>query len=147
MKWKILTIGKPSLAYAKSGVAEYLKRLQRYSQLKIRSVAKESGQEKNSRALLDASEGCLRIVMDERGKSLSTKEFAKKIQDWQMNGSVKNIAVLIGGADGHSKEVREKADVLLSLSSLTLQHELALLVLLEQIYRVHTILKGEPYHR
>ncbi len=147
MKWQILTIGKPSLAYAKSGVAEYFKRLQRYTQLEIRSIAKESGREKNSRALLNASEGCFRIVMDERGKSVSTVEFSKKIQAWQMDGSVKNIAILINGADGHSDEVREKSDLTLSLSSFTLQHELALLVLLEQIYRVHTLLKGEPYHR
>ena len=147
MKWQILTIGKPSLAYAKSGVDEYLKRMQRYTKLEIKSIAKEAGKEKNSRALLDASNSCFRIVMDERGKPISTPEFAKIVEDWQMNGSVKKIAILIGGADGHSEEVRDRADLILSLSAFTLQHELALLVLLEQIYRVHTILKGEPYHR
>ena len=57
------------------------------------------------------------------------------------------IALLIGGADGHSDELRDKADQIWSLSGFTMQHELAQVVLLEQIYRVHTILKGEPYHR
>ena len=147
MKWQILTIGKPALAFSKLGVAEYLKRLQRYTQLELKSIAKEAGREKNSRALLAASEGCFRIVMDERGKTPDTAAFAKKIQAWQMDGSIKKIAILIGGADGHSDEVREKADLLLSLSAFTLQHELALVVLLEQLYRVHTVLKGEPYHR
>ena len=147
MKWQILSIGKPSLAYAKTGVTEYLKRLQRYTQVEMKTVGKESGQEKNSRALLDASEGAFRIVMDERGKGLSTAVFARKIRDWQMDGSIKKITILIGGADGHSAEVREKADLLLSMSDFTLQHELALVVLLEQLYRVHTVLKGEPYHR
>jgi 23S rRNA (pseudouridine1915-N3)-methyltransferase len=60
---------------------------------------------------------------------------------------VKRVALLIGGADGHSPVLRGAADHVLSLSAFTLQHELALVVLLEQIYRVHTLLKGEPYHR
>ena len=60
---------------------------------------------------------------------------------------VKRVALLIGGADGHSPVLREKADHVVAMSGFTLQHELALVVLLEQIYRVHTVLKGEPYHR
>ena len=147
MKWRILTIGKPSLAFAKSGAELYLKRLKRYSQIEVITVGKEAGPKRNAHALLAASEGCFRIVLDERGNPLSTSEWTELIRSWQMDGAIKNIAILIGGADGHTEEVREQADQLLSLSALTLQHELALLVLLEQIYRVHTILKGEPYHR
>jgi len=147
MKWQIFTIGRPSLVYAKSGVKEYLDRLRHYAPVLIRSVAKEGGKERNSRALLDTSEGCFRVVMDERGCPFSTPEFAKKIENWRMDGAIKKIAVLIGGSEGHSTEVRESADLLLSMSSFTLQHELALVVLLEQLYRAHTLLKGEPYHR
>jgi len=146
MKWKILAIGKPSLAYAKTGVAEYLKRLQRYAQVELVHQWKESGKEKNSANLLDASEGCFRIALDERGKALTTSQFETAVKNWQMDG-VKRVALMIGGADGHSEELRKKSDLVLGLSSLTMQHELALVVVLEQIYRVHTMIKGEPYHR
>ncbi len=146
MKWKILAIGKPSLAYAKTGVAEYLKRLQRYSSVELIHQWKESGKEKNSANLLNASEGCFRIALDERGESLTTAQLEKSVKNWQMDG-VKRVAVLIGGADGHTEELRKKSDLVLGLSSLTMQHELALVVFLEQVYRVHTMIKGEPYHR
>ncbi|MEM7698407.1 MAG: 23S rRNA (pseudouridine(1915)-N(3))-methyltransferase RlmH [Verrucomicrobiota bacterium] len=146
MKWRILTIGRPSLTYAKTGSEEYLKRLVRYTSVEVVSVAKESGQAKNGSALLSASEGDLRIVLDERGQDLTTRDLAGKIETWQLD-SVKRVSVLIGGADGHGADVRSRADLTLRLGALTLQHELALLVWLEQLYRVHTLLKGEPYHR
>ncbi len=145
MKWHIISIGKPSLSYAKSGIEEYSKRLHRYVTLEM-SQQKDTGQEKNSRFLLDASEGAIRIALDERGEKLTTRDFAARTEFWQNSGT-KKIAFLIGGADGHSQEVRDRADQVWSLSGLTLQHELALVVLLEQIYRVQTFLKGEPYHR
>lgn len=145
MKWQILSIGKPSLSYAKAGIDEYSRRLRRYTRLEMKQQ-KEAGAEKNSRYLLDASEGSLRIVLDERGKKLTTRDFESEVQTWQ-NDAVKSVSFLIGGADGHTKEVRDSADRIWSLSGFTLQHELALVVLLEQIYRVHTLLKGEPYHR
>lgn len=146
MKWQVLAIGKPSLSYAKDGVAEYLKRLRRYANVDLVTNWKEAGQERNSRQLLDASKGALRIALDERGKGWTTDEFVKHVEEWQLGG-IKKVAFLIGGADGHTEELRQEADHVIALSGLTLQHELALVVLLEQIYRVHTILKGEPYHR
>jgi len=146
MKWKILAIGKPSLSYARTGVDEYLKRMKRYAPVELVHHWKESGKEKNSANLLEASEGCFRIALDERGKALTTAVFEQSVKEWQMDG-VKRVAVLIGGADGHTKELRLKSDLVLGLSTLTMQHELALLVFLEQIYRVHTMIKGEPYHR
>jgi 23S rRNA (pseudouridine1915-N3)-methyltransferase len=65
----------------------------------------------------------------------------------KMSGEVKTIAFLIGAADGHTPELRDKCDLLLSLSSMTLQHEIALVVLMEQLYRIETIHAGSPYHR
>ena len=146
MKWQVLAIGKPSLRYARSGVEEYQKRLTRYTTLDLQSDWKDLGQSKNSETLLAASEGAVRIVLDERGDPWTTEDLVTRVEGWQMHG-VKRVAILIGGADGHSKELRQKADHLVALSGFTLQHELALVVLLEQIYRVHTILRGEPYHR
>jgi 23S rRNA (pseudouridine1915-N3)-methyltransferase len=146
MKWQILAIGKPSLRYAKAGVEEYQKRLSRYTTLDLQTDWKDAGQVKNSEALLSASEGAVRIVLDERGETWTTADFVSRVEGWQMN-AVKRVAILIGGADGHTAELRRGADHLIALSGFTLQHELALVVLLEQIYRVHTVLRGEPYHR
>lgn len=146
MKWQIAAVGKPSLSYAKDGVAEYEKRLRRYATVSIDLLPKDLGKEKNGRQQLQMSEGALRIVLDERGQSWTTKDFAEQVESWQMNG-VKKAAILIGGADGHSGETRAAADHVVSLSGFTLQHELALLVLVEQLYRVYTVMRGEPYHR
>ncbi len=146
MKWRIHTIGKPALAYAKSGVAEYEKRLSRYTKLDV-SHGKERGRAENGAQLLSASDGSLRVVLDERGQDVGTKTLVSKINGWEQDGSIKTISVLIGGADGHNEEVRSSADELWRLSALTLQHELALVVLLEAIYRAYTIKRGEPYHR
>ncbi|MCL4103560.1 UNVERIFIED_CONTAM: hypothetical protein GTU68_059639, partial [Idotea baltica] len=129
----------------KSGVDEYLKRLRRYATVEVQQL-RENGPEENGKRALAASEACIRIILDERGAGLSTAKFVKQVQAWQMDG-VKRVALIIGGADGHTKETRAAADVLLKLSDFTLQHEMALVILLEQIYRVHTVMKGEPYHR
>lgn len=145
MKHQILVAGKPALAYAKTGTAEYLKRLQRYGNYELKHI-KDGSSDDVSRRLHEASAGTLRIVMDERGESLTTGQLSQRIQDWEMRG-VKRASYLIGASDGHTRQLRDDADMVWALSPLTLQHELALVVLLEQIYRVATIQRGEPYHR
>lgn len=145
MKHLILAPGKPALRYAKSGTEEYLKRLQRYGSYELRHIKDGTSEDVSSR-LLATSEGTLRIVLDERGRTLTTRELAKKINSWEMRG-IKRASYLIGASDGHTEELREKADLVLTLSPLTMQHELALVVLLEQLYRIATIKRGEPYHR
>ena len=145
MKHQILVAGKPALAYAKTGTAEYLKRLQRYGSYELKHI-KDGSSEDVSQRLREASEGTLRIVMDERGENLTTSQLTKRIQGWEMRG-VKRASYLIGASDGHTQTLRDEADMVWALSPLTLQHELALVVLLEQIYRVATIQRGEPYHR
>jgi len=146
MKWQIAAIGKPSLRYAKSGMDEYLGRLRRYAKVTVDCDSRDAGREENSRRLLALSEGTLRIACDERGESWTTPRFAERVEEWQLRG-VKRVALLVGGADGHSDDLRDASDHVIALSPFTLQHELALVVLLEQIYRVHTLLRGEPYHR
>ena len=145
MKHQILAAGKPALGYAKTGVTEYLKRLTRYGTYELKHI-KDGSSEDVSARLHTASEGTLRIVMDERGEALTTAQLTKRIQQWEMRG-VKRASYLIGASDGHTPELRDKADLIWALSPLTLQHELALVVLLEQLYRVATIQRGEPYHR
>lgn len=145
MKHQVIVAGKPALSYAKDGTAEYLKRLKRYGTYELKHI-KDGSSEDVSQRLREASEGTLRIVMDERGENLTTSQLTKKINAWEMRG-VKRASYLIGASDGHTEALRKEADLIWALSPLTLQHELALVVLLEQLYRVATIQRGEPYHR
>lgn len=146
MRIRILVAGKPSLTYAKSGVAEYLKRLTRYGNHELVHL-KAGDSESVSQALLDRSEGNYRIALDERGEALDTAGWAKRFGDFELRGEIKAVSFLIGASDGHTQALREQADEIWCLSKLTLQHELALVVLLEQIYRAATLRRGEPYHR
>jgi 23S rRNA (pseudouridine1915-N3)-methyltransferase len=145
MKWLVLAIGKPQLAYARAGVDEYLARLQRMADVRVEFL-KSPGAERESALLLEKSEGWRRIVLDERGAEVGSREFAAKVSAWEMAGT-KGMALLIGGANGHTEELRRAADWTWALGKLTLQHELALVVLLEQLYRAYSIKQGQPYHR
>jgi 23S rRNA (pseudouridine1915-N3)-methyltransferase len=145
MRWHILTIGKPKLAYARAAVEEYAPRLQGFTQLEFTTL-KAATREQESAALLERSQAHFRIVLDERGEQIGSKAFAEKITAWEQD-RVKSVALLIGGAEGHTEELRVRADWKWSLSKLTLQHELALVVALEQVYRAYGIKAGTPYHR
>jgi len=146
MNWKIFAAGKPALAYAKSGIEEYLKRLKRGSKVEI-IYLKAGDSESVSSNLFERSKGTFRIALDERGQAWSTEDYVEKITTWEMDPGIKTISVLIGASDGHTEDLRSQANEVWALSPLTLQHELALVVLLEQIYRAYTIKRGEPYHR
>lgn len=146
MQIRLVIAGKPALAYAKAGVEDYLKRLSRSGTLEL-VVIKAGNRDDVSARLLERSQGCYRVAMDERGECLTTRKFAEKIEALEMRGDVKTVAFLIGAADGHNAELRNKCDLILTLSPFTLQHELALLVLLEQLYRVASLKSGSPYHR
>lgn len=146
MQLRIIAAGKPALAYAKAGIEEYLKRLRPHASHELLFVKAGSSAEVSAR-LLERSAGCYRIALDERGERPDTRTFAAQLSALEMRGDVKCVAFLIGAADGHSPELRDQCDRVLSLSTLTLQHELALLVLLEQLYRVASLKAGSPYHR
>jgi 23S rRNA (pseudouridine1915-N3)-methyltransferase len=145
MRLHVFTIGKPKLAFARAGVEEYLGRLKGAGGVEIIEL-KGGKREQESALLIERSEGLLRVAMDERGDQVTSKDLAAKIARWELD-RVKGVAFLIGGADGHTEELRKKADWRWSLSKLTLQHELALIVLLEQLYRARSINAGSPYHR
>ena len=146
MRIRLIVAGQPALAYAKAGVDEYLKRLARFGTYELVTVKAGTSEEVSIR-LLERSEGCFRIAMDERGESLGTRAFSAKLTSLADRGDIKAVAFLIGAADGHNDALRASADHLLALSPLTLQHELALLVLLEQLYRAASLQSGSPYHR
>ncbi len=146
MQIRIIVAGKPALAYAKAGVEEYLKRLSRFGGHEM-IIIKAGGRDEVSERLLEKSQGCFRVALDERGECLTTRKFADRLDSLAMRGDVKTAAFLIGAADGHSEALRDACDLVLTLSPFTLQHELALLVLMEQLYRVASLKSGSPYHR
>jgi len=146
MRIRILAAGRPSLPWARSAIEDYQKRLSRHGRHEVEFV-KAGLPEAVSRDLLSRSEGCFRIALDERGECQGTRQFARLITTLEQQGEVKTACFLIGAADGHSEALRQRADLVLSLSPLTLQHELALVVLLEQLYRIADLRAGGPYHR
>ncbi len=145
MKIRVLTVGRPKLGYAKDGVAEYSRRLSRMCRLDLEYL-RSGERDVESHELLACSDGSIRVALDERGVMLTTLELTNRIRRWQ-NSATRSVAFLVGGADGHTPQLRESSELVLAMSAFTLQHELALLVLLEQLYRVYTILAGAPYHR
>jgi 23S rRNA (pseudouridine1915-N3)-methyltransferase len=146
MRILVIVAGKPALAYARAGVEEYLKRLSRFGNYELAHV-KAGGSDEVSARLLERSAGCHRVVLDERGSALRTREFAGLLGTLASRGDVKALAFLLGAADGHNDALRDAADRMVALSPLTMQHELALLVLLEQLYRAASLQSGAPYHR
>ena len=127
-------------------MADYAARLKRVTAVEMTVLKEGVPANVNSQRMIEASEGSRRIVLDERGKAITSMAFARWIENRQNDGT-KKVSVLIGGANGHTEEVRNSADEVWNLSSMTLQHELALVVFMEQLYRAYSIVRGEPYHR
>ncbi|WP_018111073.1 23S rRNA (pseudouridine(1915)-N(3))-methyltransferase RlmH [Thermus igniterrae] len=136
MRLRVVAVGRPRLDYARLGVEEYAGRIRKYAPLELLYV-------REAQELLPKAEGHRKVVLDERGRLYTTEELYRLLRGWEGE----RVAFLVGGAEGHLEAVRKGADLLLSLSPLTLQHELALLVLLEQLYRLLTLRAGHPYHR
>lgn len=146
MHVRIIVAGKPALGFVRAGVDEYLKRLSRFGGYEWITVKAGSSEDVSAR-LLERSAGCFRVALDERGEGLATRQLADRWAALAGRGDVKTLAFLIGAADGHTAALRAACDWVWSLSPLTLQHELALLVLMEQLYRVASLRAGSPYHR
>ncbi len=141
MKWRIITTGKLSFPWLREGVQMYETRMQRFATLERVELKKGTEAE-----YLQASAGCRCIALDERGKNFSTLELSRKLDDWDLQG-IRDVALWIGGADGLGEVLRQRADERWSFGKQTLMHELALLICMEQIYRVHCVQAGHPYHR
>lgn len=152
MKVTIAAIGKESRSSpAHHLYEEYVKRLPWTIQLREFEVKQNLPdlklKEKESQLLLEAIDAHSKVIaLDERGKNLSSEEFAQLLGKWQEQGDSK-VAFLIGGAPGHSDAVRQRADLLLSFGKLTWPHKMVRPMLAEQLYRAYTILTGHPYHR
>ncbi len=140
MKIKIVWIGKTKEPAIETLTSEYLKRLSHYAETSGQAVKDEPA----ILALAKAKERHRLILLDARGKQLTSEELAQFLDRERLNSIP--LLFAIGGSDGFSDEARRQAHFTLSLGKMTLPHELARVVVLEQIYRAFTILKNHPYH-
>ncbi len=154
MRLAILAVGHRPPAWVAQGCAEYIRRMPRELPLTIVEVRPEARGTKSRAQLLAAEKvrllaalgGYARmIVLDERGLDLPTVRLAERLEDWMRAGGA--TAFVIGGADGIDEDLKRQASEMIRLSSLTLPHALARLILCEQLYRALSIVRNHPYHR
>ena len=152
MRITIIALGKAGRGPEQQMIDDYLRRLPWDASVKEFEIKKpartaELRKEQEAEKIISAiPTGASVIVLDERGKHLSSRKLAEKIDNWQVMGS-SNLAIIIGGADGLSETITKRADLLLAFGSLTWPHMLVRAMLSEQIYRVWSILHSHPYHR
>jgi 23S rRNA (pseudouridine1915-N3)-methyltransferase len=139
MRYRVVAVGRMKDAALRAACDGYLDRLRHYTKVEEREVKDEA------RVLGAIPEGARLIALTRRGEEWTSGQLADWTGRWEMEG--RDVALAIGGADALPDEVLRTAERLWSLSRLTLPHELARLVLYEQLYRAHTIRRGEPYHR
>lgn len=155
MRLNLLCVGRLSLPYLQDGCAEFAERLKRYLPLSITEIKEHKTGSKQDLLRIIATEGghleqripggAFVITLDQRGKSLSSEQLAELMSN-HMVRSIPEWTLLIGGPYGLSDALIKRADLILSLSSMTLTHQMARLLLLEQLYRCCTIIRNEPYH-
>jgi len=150
MKFRFVWIGKTKQKDWKALQEAYLGRLSHFVRCEIvdlkDTAVGESVETEGNRIISSLNPSTFVCLMDVKGRSVTSKELAAQVENWQ-NGSIKEVTFVIGGASGVSSEVAAKANYRLSLSFLTFTHEMARVVLLEQLYRAHTIIRGFPYQR
>ena len=155
MRVKICAIGRLRGGPQAALIDDYLQRFDRTGRaLGLGPVtiseheAKKGGGKAEEAALLKGAvpQGAKVIALDERGKLLSSPEFAMKLGDWRDDGC-RDLAILIGGADGLSPDLRSRSDFTLSFGKIVWPHMLVRVMLTEQLYRAASILSGSPYHR
>ena len=130
---RILFLKRTKEKFISLGIEEYLKRLRKFTNIEIIEVKSLDQDFKNS----------FLIVFDLQGKNLSSEEFTKTIKEIE----TKNITILLGDENGIPKEIKEKANLTISISKMTFTHEMARLIMMEQLYRAFTIINNLKYHK
>ena len=154
MKVRVVAVSHRQAAWVDAAVAEYAARLPRtwsFEVIELRPAPRDGG--RTAAQILDAegtriaaaSTGRRTVALDERGASLTTERFAEKLAQWRSAGG--DIDFVIGSADGLAASVKASAAAVLALSPLTLPHGLVRVLLVEQLYRAHSLTTGHPYHR
>ncbi len=150
MKFRFIWVGRTRDRNWLALQDEYLQRLSHFVRceiIEVRDAPSHSGKEtEGNRILGKLNQTSLVCLLDVKGESLSSPKLATMIEGWQVRGN-KEISFVIGGADGVSLDVAERADFVLSLSFLTFTHEMARVVMLEQLYRAFTIINRFPYQK
>ena len=158
MRIVIVCVSKRQPGWVETAFAEYAKRMPREMRMELVEIKPErrpdnAGPEAIARLLAKEAEriraalpkGCLVVALDERGKSVTTRQLSEHLAGWTTSG--RDVAFLIGSADGLDEALRRSASLTLSLSKLTLPHGMARVVVAEQLYRGWSLLRGHPYHR
>ena len=155
MKLSLLCIGKLSASWLQEGANDYSHRISRYlpaniDELKECKLGKKGDhrkiiQQEGEQLLARVPQGAYTVALDEKGKLFSSEDFADFLNRNMLN-STPELTFIIGGPYGLSSEIKDKANLKMSLTPMTLTHQMARLILLEQIYRGMTILRNEPYH-
>jgi|SRR5687767_3663495 len=150
MKFRFIWIGKTKDPNWKALQDEYLRRLSHFVKCEIteiKDLANQKGPEIEGERILETlNQKTFAVLLDVSGKAMSSRDLATEIEKWQNRG-LSEVSYIVGGADGVSPRVAERADISLSLSFLTFTHDMARVVLLEQLYRAYTIIKGFPYQK
>ena len=154
MKLRIISVGHKMTSWVESACADYTKRMPRESIIEIIDIKPEKRAAGNSteniqlieaKRILEAIGKDYCVALDERGQEVTTMQLSDKFKDWQSSG--RDIALVIGGADGLHISVKQKADWLWGLSKLTLPHAMVRVLLVEQLYRAYSVTVNHPYHR
>lgn len=153
MRIRVVAIGKDRSGLFAPAVEEYAGRLARYLRFELVEVPEARRHAGTPRAKDEEGEALLArlgerervVLLDERGAEETSAAFARRVERWIGRGQ--DVALVIGGADGLSDALRARGQETVALSRMTLPHRLARVVLLEQLYRAMTILRGEPYHK
>jgi 23S rRNA (pseudouridine1915-N3)-methyltransferase len=156
MKLLVVAVGHRMPPWINAGFDEYARRMPRALPVRLLEVKPEArnaaggdvprcleAERKRIEAALPPR--CYRVCLDERGRQYPTKDLARRLEQWRMDG--RDVALMIGGADGLAAGLKTSADMLWSLSALTLPHGLVRVILAEQLYRAWSMLGGHPYHR
>ena len=159
MKIKVVTVGKLKEKYLKDGISEYSKRISRFTKLEMIEMADEKTPDRASesenqkileiegqRILSKVGDRDFVIVLAIEGKTFSSEEFSKQLEEASIKG-FSTLTFIIGGSLGLAQDVKNRANLSVSFGRLTLPHQLMRLVLVEQIYRAFTIQQGSPYHK
>ena len=154
MKLRIISVGHKMPGWVEDACAEYTKRMPRDASAEIIDIKPEKRAAGNStdniqlieaKRIIEAVGKDMLIALDERGAEVTTLQLADRFKAWQTSG--RDIALVIGGADGLHDSIRQKADWLWSLSKLTMPHGMVRVLLAEQLYRAYSVTQNHPYHR
>lgn len=155
MHFEFLFFGKPKAAYLAAGIDDFAGRLGHYAEVAVKILKEQKGNDREAERVLaregeellrHCAKGSYVVVLDVTGREYSSTELAELITRWEGQG-IGHVTFIIGGPQGLAPAVRERADLLLSLSRFTFTHDLARLLLMEQLYRAYTIKANTGYHK